>query len=139
MMRARPGWIAAMSSMLIEFLPLQKLMALTLSSSSLSVMRQSLSEPVVPLPSRRTSPGERPVRVPGPLALEGARRLESQVVAMPGRDDLHAHGQPRSGEADPHRGGRVPREIERDRERPDVGPVDLTPFDLGRVRTRAGS
>src|SRR5262245_2464068 len=108
MMRARPGWIAAMSSMLIEFLPLQKLMALIFSSSSSSVMGQSLSEPVVPLPSRSASPAERPVRVPGPLALEGTPRLEGEVVAMPGRDDLHAHREPGGRQADAHGGGRVP-------------------------------
>jgi hypothetical protein len=36
MMRARPGWIVAMSSSVIVFLPLEKLMARIFSSSSLS-------------------------------------------------------------------------------------------------------
>ena len=101
MMRARPGWIVAMSSMVIEFLPLQKVSALTFSSSSFSVMSdlpawllaRSARVLIVVLPSRLTSPAERPVRVPRALALEGARRLQHEIVAVARGDDLHADRQ----------------------------------------------
>ena len=67
-------------------------------------------------------PTRRPLRMPRPLALEGARRLQHEIVAMARADDLHAHRQAGARQADAHRRGRMPREVERDRERADVRP-----------------
>ena len=41
--------------------------------------------------------------MPGPLAIEGARGLEREIVALPGGDDLHAHRQAAARQADAHR------------------------------------
>src|SRR5262249_16001802 len=105
MMRARPGWIVAMSSIVIEFLPLQKVIAFTFSSSSFSfipVLSQIVAggfggsfdgSPSLAL-GDFDSPGEWPARVPRALALEGARGLQHQIVALALRNDLHADRQP---------------------------------------------
>ena len=55
--------------------------------------------------------------MPRALALEGARRLQHEVVAVARADDLHAHRQPGAREADAHGRGRMPRQVERDGER----------------------
>src|SRR6266851_922367 len=76
--------------------------------------------------------------MPRPLLLKGERDNQRQVIAMARRDNLHSHRKSRSRKPYSDRRSRIPRHVERNRERGHSGRRLFTAFSLARKRSLGG-